>query len=912
MNDWHDELQRRLSGLRVRPEREAEILDELSQHLDDEVRGLISGGMAPDAARAAALAELDAPGELSRRLSEIETRAPLVLPPPGAPARGRWLRALVNDIRFSLRALRHSPNFTIVVIVTLALTIGPTTAILSVGNWLVWRPIPGVVHPDQLAEGQSGQWNDKGDVIVASISNANLLDIRAGAKTFTGLAGIQEGTSHLSGDSMPPADTGVSWVTAGAFEMLGVRLVAGRPFLQDEDREPAGEPVIVVRESVAVRAFGSAEAAIGQRLSLNGRPMTIVGVAAPEFRGITATSRVDVWYPGSTYGYVNHFSDNSRLVARGGGLFNSFVIRIAPGSTAEAAQSELNTLLPALADRYPTDNDKFKTVRAKLTPGLGTATRERYASIVSTLLAIGGALLLLGCANVANMLMLRAVRTERDRAIRLALGATRARLVALQLTESAVLAVSGAVAGVLLALWLIQIIVALLFPGMPDGLEFGPPLDWRVLAMTMAVSVACGLLAGFIPALVGRSTAPNTVIASGSSRTTPVMRWLRGGLAGAQLALSLALVTGSLLLVTTLRHLHAVDLGFEPAGTSWHVMDPSRQGYSREQTAAYFDDLAQRLQGRGGFDAVALAGQAPFSSSFRVRLQDPTGKAPLQVYSNNISAQYFDVFRVPIVHGRGFTEAETRLPSNADYPVVVDQRLAKRLFGDADPIGQTVVIPATAANPAIHAPVIGVAGDVHWNNVTGEQPLLMYQPLPALRGASIVLVRSRMPMRDVAAAVASVAKEIDATLPVRFSQPITALIDRKLSQQRVFSWMLSLLGWLALALAAVGLYGLLAQSVSERTREFGVRMALGSGRARIFALVLRQASWIAVIGGACGLGLAAWGTRLIEAQLFGVTRLDPLIYGLAAGVLVAVVFVASLWPARTATRIEPVEALRTE
>jgi len=914
VNDWHDELRRRIAGVHLRPEREAEIIDELAQHLDDEVRALTSGGIAAEAARATALAELDAPGELSRRLSGIETRPPLVLPPPGTPARGRWLHAAVTDLRYSLRALRRSPTFSLVVIVTLALTIGPTTAILSVGNWLVWRPIPGVSNPDQLAEAQSGEWDDRGDVTVVSISDANLRDIRARAKTFTGLAGIQEGNAHLAGDSLPPVDVSASWVSADAFAVLGVRFMAGRSFLAEEDREPAGEPVIIVRESVARRAYGSAEASIGQRLTLNGQSMTIVGVVAPEFQGISPTSRVDVWYPGSAYGFVNHFSNNSRLVSRSGGLFNKFVIRIAPGSSAEAAQAELDVLVPGLADRYPTDNNKFKVVRAKLTPGLGTSVRLRYASVVSTLVTIGGVLLLLGCANVANMLMLRAVRTNRDRAIRLALGASRARLAALQLTESATLAVCGSIAGVLLAVWLNQLIVALLFPGLPDGLDFGPPLDTRVLFMMLTVSVACGLLAGFVPALVSRSASPSAVMSAGGARTTVAMRWLRGGLTGAQLALSLALVTGSLLLVTTLHHLHAVDLGFDPANTSWHVIDPSRQGYNRARAAVYFEDLYRRLQRRPSLDAVALAGQAPFSSSFRVRLQDSGGKdrRPLEVNANNITAEYFDVFRIPIVQGRAFTDAEARLPANADYPVVVDQRLAKRLFGDENPIGRTVVIPAAGDSPELRAPVIGVAGDVHWNNVTGEQPLLMYQPLPALRGASMVLVRSRLPMRDVANEVDRAARELDASLPVRFSQPITSLIDRRLAQQRVFSWMLSLLGWLAFALAAVGLYGLLAQSVTERTREFGVRMALGSGRGRIFGLVLRQAAWIAGIGGLAGLGLAAYGTRLIEAQLYGVTRLDPGVYAAAVGALVTVVFAAALWPARSATRIQPVDALRAD
>jgi predicted permease len=535
--------------------------------------------------------------------------------------------------------------------------------------------------------------------------------------------------------------------------------------------------------------------------------------------------------------------------------------------------------------------------------------------MVSVLLAIGAALLVLGCANVANVLMLRAVRTERDRAIRLALGASRARLVALQLTESAMLALSGALLGVVLAIWLKGLIVWLLFPGMPAGYELAVPIDERVLLMTLAVSMACGLFAGFAPALVGRRPVLGAAVAAGGGRSVTATRWLRAGLAGLQLALSLALVTGSLLLVTTLRHLHGVELGFEPSGASRHLIDPARHGYRSDRAAVYFEDLLRRLDGRPGFQSVALSGLSPFGSSSRVRLQDPDGadRPPIAVLSNNVSAAYFDVLRMRIVRGRAFTDAEGLAPAGAAaYPVVIGESLARRLFGGTDPIGRHIVIPAAGNSPTREAPVIGVAADVRWNNVTGEQPLFLYQPLAALRGASMVLVRSGLPLADVTRAVQAAAREIDPTLPVRFSQPLTSLIEEELTEQRVFAWMLSLLGWLAFALAAVGLYGLLAQSVTERTREFGIRMAIGSGRGRIFGLVVRQAAWIGAFGTLGGVALALVGTRLIEAQLYGVARLDPLTYAAAASALVAVVFAAAILPARAATRVQPVEALRVE
>jgi predicted permease len=915
MNDghWRGFLKERLTGLQVRPEREAEIIDELSQHLNDQFRDLLAGGMAPEAARAVALADLDLPGEFARRLAAIETRPPLALPPPGAPSRGRWLQARVQDVRHSIRSLKRSPIFACTVIGTLALTIGPMTAILSVGNWLVWRPTPGVSEPGRLAEARVGVWSDRG-VNSVNVSNANLHDLVAAARTITGIAGIGEYNGHLAGDSLPAADKPVAAVTGDGLQVLGVPLVAGRFFAPEDDRLPLGEPVMLISSKLARRAFSADEAAIGKRLTLNGRPLTVVGVVAAHFQGTTPLSLIDVWYPSAAYAYVNHFPVTRQLTDRGGGIFNSFVVRLAPDVTLEEAQAELDVLFPVLADRHPDVNKQFQQVRARLTPGLGAAGRERFGSMVNVLLAVGAVLLVLGCANVANVLMMRAVRTSRDRAIRLALGASRARLAALQLTESAILALTGAGVGILLALWLKDVILWLIFPGLPPDFEIAVPLDHRVLLMTLAVSMTCGLVSGFVPALVSRATAPGAAMASGG-RSITATRWLRGGLASLQLALSLALVTGSLLLGSALHQLYSLDLGFDPAHVSRHLINPSRQGYRPERRAIYYQELLGRLQDRPGLDAVALSGLSPFGSSFGVRLQDPEGadRPELQVLSNNVTAAYFDVLRMPIIRGRTFTDAESAAPAGASYPVVVDKGLARRLFGAADPIGRVVVMPATAAGPTRALPIIGVVGSTQWTDLKNERPLFLYQPFAASpRPSSMAMVRSSLSTSEVTQIVKAAAREIDPALPVRLSQPLSALIDSELTNERVFAWMLTLVGVLAFTLAAVGLYGLLAQLVAERTREFGIRLAIGSGRAGIFTLVLRQAAWIALFGTTVGLLLAGFGSRLIEAQLHGVSRLDLGTYALASLALAVVVFAAALWPARAATRIEPVEALRAE
>lgn len=913
MTDWHPLLKERLAGLRIRPEREAEILDELAQHLDDQVRELTSGGIAPEEARLAALADLDATGVLAKRLGDIETR-PLLLPPPGAPARGRLLQALIQDIRYSIRGLRRAPLFSLTVIATLALTIGPTTAILSIGNWLVWRPTPGVHEPGQLAVAQTGIPTERGVTSVA-VSDANIQDLRAAAKAVAGIAGLNESNVHLAGDGLPPDETNAGVINWNALDLLGAPLIAGRMFRAEDDREPISEPVVIVRAAIAARAFGNPQASLGKQITLNGKPMTIVGVVADHFTGTTPLSLVDVWYPGAAYGYVNHFTSTKSLTDRGGGFFRSFVIRLAPGASLEQAQAELDVLFPALADQYPADNAMFRKVRATLMPGLTANMSVRFGPTVNILLAIGGVLLLLGCANVANVLMMRAVRMSRDRAIRLSLGASRARLASLQLTESALLALAGAAAGVVLALWLKQLIVWLLFPGLPPGFELDAPIDMRVLVLTLGISLVCGLFAGFIPSIASRRLTPGPGIAGAGNRSVTPIRWLRGGLAAIQLALSLALVTGSLLLGATLREFYSVDLGFDPSHTSRHLVNPMRQGYPLTRANPYFIDLLERLQNRSGLEAVAVSGLSPFGSSFGVRLQDPAGaeRSPISVFSNNVSADYFDVLKMRFVRGRGFTDAEALAHTGGAYPVIVNEELARRLFGAADPLGRTVTASATANHPLLELPVIGVVASAQWNNIIGERPMFMFRPFAAeTRPSSTVLVRSTLNMAEVTRIVQDAAREIDPALPVRLSQPISALVDQELTEQRVLASMLSLLAWVAFLLAAVGLYGLLAQSVAERTREFGVRLAMGSGRTHIFALVLRQAGWIAVFGTVAGLTLAGFGTKLIETQLYGVTRLDAATYVLSALALAIVAFAAALWPARTATRIEPVEALRTE
>lgn len=912
----------RLKGLDVRPEQEAEIVEELAQHLDDHLNERVAAGESTDQARASALAALDAPGELSRRLAGIVERPRLMLPSAGPPARGRWFTARWQDLRYAVRSLRRAPTFSAAVIVTLGLTIGPTTALLSIGNWLLWRPAPGVTAPDRLGLLAFAEPTKQYDII-RPLSYLNLDDVRDGSRTLAAIAGIRETRVNVGTGTLPAREARVAFVRPDFFEALGVRLTAGRAFRPDEDVLPYGAEIAVISHRLARQYFGSVEAALDQRLLTNGRPVTIVGVAPANFTGTNPLNPIDSWFPASTAGYVHHQATptpNLRNSASGAAAaFSEFVIRLRPGVSFDDARAELDTLIARLAQQYPEDNATLAKARARVTPGVGLATgmRDRYAGGVGTLVIIGSVLLLLGCANVANLMMVRATRGQRERAVRLALGANRGRLVAMQFTESLVLAVAGAALGVALAIWLKEFVAALFVPAVTTWPDFSVPLDLNVLTATLGVAVACGIAAGVIPAIASTGGRSSPALLQAGGRFAVRGQRLRSVLAAAQLALSMALLTGGFMLIVTLHRVMTNDLGFDPNDVTVHQLDASRQGYTQEAQRAYYRDAFDRIVATPGLAMTSFAASV-FGSNTYINIQDPAsaGSGTVRIFMNGVGAKYFDVLRLRMLQGRGFTDDEATPPAAVSPDlVVVNESLARRAFGDGNALGRQLVLPKSSREPPLPVTVIGVVGDARWD-LTGQPPLEMFLPLRHPRidtGRSLgILIRSTTPAHVVSRQITAAAMATDATLPVAFSGPYRARIENRLADRITFAWVLSLLGWLGFALAAVGLYGLMAQAVVERTREFGIRLAVGGGRSHVFGLVLRQTAWIGAIGTVAGLALAAWGSQLIEAQLFGVTRWSPGAYLAAAGALLIVVVLAGLWPARTATRIEPVEALRVE
>jgi predicted permease len=917
MPDWRREIRARLAPARLRAEREAEIVEEVAQHLDDRYRDKRSAGQTEPEAIAAAWTELETEDVLAREIARTEPRQPLDLPPPGAPSRGRWLTSLWQDLRFAGRTLRKQPTFTLTVVMALALSIGPTTAILSFGNWLLWRPLPGVSAADRLAIVWFGTWNADGSVGPSGVSYLNLADLRAASKTSAGFAGVQETSSTLVAASDVPRQVGLAYVTGDFFDVAGVRIPAGRAFGPDDDRPPLGAPVAIVSDALARGTFGSPAGALGQRLMLNRRSFIVIGVAPSSFTGIRRTGGVDVWITGASSPYLTGRREDGSVPDRGDGIFYEFVVRLAPGYSFTQLQAELDVLTRGLADAHPAENRKFATVGARVFPGLGLdpLIRPRMAGIVRTLLAIGGVLLLLGCANVANMLISRAIRREHEVAIRKALGAGHRRLVQLQLAESCLLAIGGATLGIALAMVLKQMMQQLLMPAAP-GVQQSVPIDLRVLAMTLAAALVSGGLAALAPAwLAARSRVTAVVARSGGARTATRAPRLRSALAVVQLALSLTLIVGALLLVTTLRNLRGVDLGFDPANVTIWRIDLAAHGYTNVPAVRYLSDLFAALE-PGSAGGVTIAQRAPFDSSSGIRVLPPGAAAgkTIRVGSNGIAHNYFGVLGTALTRGRSFTAEEAFAAGDGPAaPVVINETLARQLFGDADAVGRTAHIPRTASSPDRDVPVIGVVRDARWNSITGAPEPFLYQPLGRYDfrpTRATLIVRSAQPMTALNAVVRAAAARLDANVPLSIALPLTASIDRTIQQQRLFGWTLTWLSALAFVLAAVGLHGLVAQTTTERSREFGIRLALGASQSAIARLVARYVLVVTAAGTAAGLVLAFYGTRLIQALLFGVTALDPLIYAIAVGLLAIVVVAASAVPVWRAIRTEPVVVLR--
>jgi predicted permease len=812
------------------------------------------------------------------------------------------LDLLRQDVRYAIRALGRSPLFAIVSVLSIAIGVGATTGIVTLANSLLLRPPPGVGHPEGVVTVGSTRDGRGFD----NFSYPNFVDYRASARSLSGLAAIrfEPQSASLAG---PSGGEPVQMAAASGnfFEVLEARPALGRFFTMEDDRAPGASPVVVLSHRFWERRFEADSSIVGKAIVLNGSPFTVLGVAAERFQGPFALVP-DFWVPLTA----------STLLGASPGNFESRqsvwlmgIGRLAPNVGIAQAQAELSAVAARLAQQYPDDNEArgLAVMPASLFPG---EIRPMIAAFLGLLLAIAGLVLVIASTNVAGMLLARASARRREIAVRLALGASRGQLVMQLVVESLLVFAAAGAAGLLLARWLVSALMTLV-PRLPVPLGVDLQLDWRVLTFTLVVSLVTGLVAGVVPAL--QSTRLDLVPALKSDTGGAATRHrLRSGLLVAQIAFSMLLLVVGGLFTRTLAHARSIDPGFDPRGVYMASLDLGLANYDSTAGQRVAAAILDRARAIPGVQSAALAAMLPLGggglglgSIKVVGHEPPAGRGGWREDWNVVTPGYFATMRIPLVRGRDFAESDRE---GAGDVAILNEAFAAALFPGQDPVGRTLT------NDGRVVTVIGVARDAKYRSL-GEPPRnFIYVPL-----AQRYMGRTNLLVRTAPGATASVAaparrlmQDVDPRLPILRQQTMEEQTATSLFPQRVALYVSGGLGTVALLLALLGIYGVTAFSVSQRTREIGVRMALGAQRSHVLGLALRQGVVLAGVGVLLGSLAALGATRLLATLLYGVAPTDAIAFG-GAALALAVAAVAASWvPARRAAGVDPIIALRSE
>lgn len=815
----------------------------------------------------------------------------------------------MNDLRHALRQLLKHPGFTAVAVLTLALGIGANTAIFSVVDQLLLRPLP-VEAPERLA------------VLAA--------ERERGGPTFSFNFPLfrdyqRENTvfSHLCATADRPVGLGAGGVTerhrallvsGNYFDMLGLSAALGRTFAANEGVEVGDAPVAILSHGLWLRRFGGDPHVVGRSVTVNGRPFTIIGVAPREFSGTERGNRPDLYLPITMYSLLEELAweDVNPLTTRYF-VWHEVLGRLRDGLTHAQATAAMRGLAQQIHATAPDNTDTNLVV---LPGARGLVSHLDDARLpLNLLLATAGLVLLIACANLANLQLARATTRARDFAVRLALGAGRGRLLRGLFTESVLLAVLGGAAGVLVAVWLTAVIEQFR-PGEATEPYF-IALDRRVLLVTLLASVATGIVFGLAPAWRATRTAVVPELKGGGGTTDGAGRgWpLRGALVVVQVALSLIVLVCAGLCTRSLARLQEVDANLEPSQVVLLSLDLGLNNYGKPQGAAFYDRLLERVRTLPGVEAASLANQTPLSgSSTRMSVERIEGYAaapgeyPVAAV-NWIASEYFRTLGVPLLKGRDFSSVDTAASAKV---VIVDDAFAQRYWSGQDPVGRRIYQHGPDGTETA-TEVVGVVRNLRIRQVSEAPFPAMYFP-QAQRTVldRTLLVRTALDPAVTIPQLRALVRELDPNAPMFRVQTMAQQKNRALAMERATATFLSGFGVLALLLAALGIYGVLAYAVSRRTREIGVRIALGAGVGDVLRLVLRQGLWLAGVGVAAGFAGALAAAHSLRSFLYGIQPLDPLTFAVVGGVLVLVALLACWLPARRATRVDPVVALRVE
>jgi predicted permease len=898
-----------------RQRKDEELDAEIRSHLDEAIRDRIARGEAPDEARANALREFGNVGLVKEVTREMWGWASL--------------ERLMQDVRFGLRMLRKNPGFSLIAILTLALGIGATTTVFSLANAVLLRPLP-VNDPDTLVSVNKAGQNGSG---MHTISYPDYLDYLSRNEVFADLLVWSEAPLSLNLDGQAESAYGMV-VSGNYFSTLGVQPALGRFFSAEEDHTPGAHPVAVLSFALWQNRFAGDASVIGKNIKLQGQLFTIIGVAPKGF-----TSTYNVFAPALYAPLMMQAQLKSQPDIFGArrSKYLKLTGRLKPGVTRQQAQAALSLLDRQLEEAYPQKGETSQrpNLGVELVP-IGSFPWEIRLALLggaSLLLVIAGFVLLIACANVAGMLLARATVRQREIAVRLALGATRWRLIRQLLTESGLLFCVAGALGVGLTVWLTRLLSTIPLPiDLPFALE--AKVDWRVLSFTLLLALVTGLVFGLAPALEAaradlQTALKNAPVARGVRRSR-----LREVFVVGQIALSLALLIGAGLVARALQYAQTIYPGQQPETVLTAALDPRNQGYNVARGREFYQQLTESVAALPGVEAVSLVRELQIGDGYSttsLAVKDAPQEGNLKVEANTIAPNYFQTLGIRLLAGRDFTPADR---AGAPRVVIVNEAFARRFWPGASALGKQVQVGGqgwgggaiilddtsqsgqqTRTAREGWAEIIGVVADGKSRSAGQSPPPFVYSPFLQSRSDNLGMTLVLRQRGDTANALAAVRREVqtlDSNLPVSAAMTLTEAVRQVTLPWRVVGLLANVFGLIGLVLAALGIYGLVSYTVNQRTHEIGVRIALGAQRRDIFKLVIGHGLKLALLGVAVGLALAFGLTQALADLLFGVSASDPATYLSLSLLLVLVVLVASFIPARKATRTDPLIALRQE
>jgi predicted permease len=914
MPDWTKEVRAAIAGLNLEPTREEDVVEELSQHLRDRYEEMLARGANADQAYQTLHAELE-DGRLLKGLASTVARAhePLAA---GSSGRAGFFNGLGRDVRYAMRQLWQSPGFAIVAILSLALGIGANTAIFQLLDAVRLRLLP-VKHPEQLvavkithdANGRSGNFMSNRSDLTFGIWSL----LRTQQQGFSDIA-VWSPQGHNLSQGGEAHNANTLMVSGNFFPMLGVQPVVGRLLSPADDYRGCGTQGAVLSYGFWQKEYGGRDTALGAKITLDRQIFQVIGVTPPSFHGVDVGRDFDVAIAMCS---EPAFSGKDTWTDSPMTWWLAAIGRLKPGWTLERSNAQLATISPGifaatLPPKYDDINkrDYLQFQLQAQRADKGVSSLRGAHDPLDILLGLSGLVLLLACANLANLLLARASARQREMALRLTLGASRMRLMRQVLAESLLLAIFGTVAGVVLAQFLSRAVV-LLFSSSQDSIFLDIPMDWRVLGFAAGLAVVTSILFGLTPALQASHTDPGSAMkASGRGVTSGRNHFaLRRILVVSQVALSLVLLVGALLFARSFRNLMTMDTGFVQDHLLVANFDFSPMHIPLERRAAFKRELSERMRAVPGVQSVAGVFIVPIShSGWDDNVDVPGGPQRKDSQFNSVSSGYFQTMGAPMLSGRDFNDSDT---PTSPRVAIVNETFAKQFFGGANPVGKVFY---DSGKPNQTYQIVGLVKDMKYHQLREEFPPITFvatsQEKEPGEGQTFV-IRSNEATESLVAEVKRVAQEMSPAMVLNFSTFKVQVAD-DLVGERVMATLTGFFGVLAVVLAMIGIYGVISYMVIRRRNEIGVRMALGAARGRILSMVLRESVVLLAIGVAIGTGIALAAGTAASSLLYGLKARDPLTLALSVLCLAAIVVIASFIPARRAASVDPMVVLREE